>query len=210
MDQKEWAAAVNAAIADEVKRRRSELGMSAEALAARCAELGYPLSRQVIAKLESGSRNGPTPAELLVLARALQMPAVALVLPLRQGPTTRPTPLLESSPWEAVAWFTGEDRDATANAPAGSPQGALDAFRRHDRLLRTALISTRMADERRRDAQLAAPEDYERSSAAATQLEQVAQRDRSDLLAARRALREQGLFPPPLPDDLTHVDPEPA
>ncbi|GAA2255839.1 hypothetical protein GCM10010430_44590 [Kitasatospora cystarginea] len=211
MDQKEWAAAVDAGIAAEIKRRRAVLGLSAEALAARCADLGYPMSRQVISKLESGGRNGPTPAELLVLARALEMPPVALLLPLAQGPTTYPTPLTKCSPWEAVAWFTGEDRGAAAGAPeAGSPQAALDAFRRHDRLVRTALLSSKLAAERRQDAQLAAPEDYERANTTAGQLEAVAHNDRSDLLAARRALREQGLFPPPLPEALGHIDPESA
>ncbi|MGW3183176.1 helix-turn-helix transcriptional regulator [Kitasatospora sp. NPDC001119] len=198
---------MDAAIAREIKRRRTELGLSAEALGARCADLGYPLTRQVIAKLEQGARNGPTPAELLILARALEMPAVSLILPLGQGATARPTPLSESTPWEAVAWFTGEDRATLPGVPeAGSPQAILDAFRRHDRLVRTALLSTRMAAERRRDAQLAPPDEYEQTDTAAAQLEQVAQTDRSDLLAARRALRDQGLFPPPLPADLAHID----
>ncbi|MFF2746405.1 helix-turn-helix transcriptional regulator [Kitasatospora sp. NPDC058048] len=211
MDQKTWSTVVDAAIAREIKRRRAELGLSAEALGARCADLGYPLTRQVIAKLESGARSGPTPAELLILARALEMPPVSLILPLGQGPMTRPTPLSESTPWEAVAWFTGEDRAALPETPeAGSPQAILDAFRRHDRLVRTALLSTRMAAERRRDAQLAPPDDYERTDTAAAQLEQVAQADRSDLLAARRALRDQSLFPPPLPADLAHIDREQA
>ncbi|MER7701561.1 helix-turn-helix transcriptional regulator [Kitasatospora sp. NPDC097605] len=211
MDQKAWSAAVDAAIAREVKRRRAELGLSAEALGARCADLGYPLTRQVIAKLESGARSGPTPAELFILARALEMPPVSLILPLDQGPTTRPTPLSESTPWEAAAWFTGEDRATLPDPPeAGSPQAVLDAFRRHDRLVRTALLSTRMAAERRRDAQLAPPDEYERADTAAAQLEYVAQADRSDVLAARRALRDQGLFPPPLPADLAHIDREEA
>ncbi|MFE4518715.1 hypothetical protein ACFRMQ_31550 [Kitasatospora sp. NPDC056783] len=63
-----------------------------------------------------------------------------------------------------------------------------------------------MAAERRRDAQLAPPDEYERTNTAAAQLEQVAQTDRSELLTARQALREQGLFPPPLPADLAHID----
>ncbi|MFJ9446391.1 helix-turn-helix transcriptional regulator [Kitasatospora sp. NPDC101235] len=200
---------MDAAIAREIKRRRAQLGLSAEALGARCADLGYPMTRQVIAKLEQGARNGPTPAELLILARALEMPPVSLILPLGQGPTAHPTPHTESTPWQLVAWFTGEDRTALPEPPeAGSPQAVLDAFRRHDRLVRTALLSTRMAAERRRDAQLAPPDEYERANTSAAQLEQVAQTDRSDLLTARRALRDQDFFPPPLPAELSHIDRE--
>lgn len=210
MDQATWAAELTARIAAELKKQRAAKGLTAEALSEACSALGFPISRLAISRLESGRRSAMEIAEFLVLAQALDIPPVSLAFPLTQGPTTHMAPLVETSTWEAATWFTGENALASP-APAGTPRADLDAFRRHDRLVRTALLSYKLAAERRQEAQTTVDaQEFERVNRAARQLEAIAHQDQVDLLAARRALREQGLFPPPLPQALAFIDPEPA
>ena len=65
-----------------VSRRRHALKMTASELSRRTAELGYPISRGAIAKIESSLRSGKVDvAEVLVLAAALDMPPVLLLFP---------------------------------------------------------------------------------------------------------------------------------
>jgi len=63
-----------------VKRRRNALRITASELSRRTAELGYPISRGAIAKIESNSRSGKVDvAELLVLSAALDIPPLLLL-----------------------------------------------------------------------------------------------------------------------------------
>ncbi|MFJ7281078.1 helix-turn-helix domain-containing protein [Kitasatospora sp. NPDC098663] len=203
MEQSEWTTALATATGAAIRSRRKSLGLSADALGKRCADLGVAINRQVISRMEAGQRE-LSQGEVLVLARALEMPPVALIVPLDQEPTVHATPTLELPTAEALVWVTGEEP-----SDAGSqPQAVLLALRRHNRLVRTTMLSTGQAEERRRDAQLADPDDYQRVNEAAKQLEDVAHRDRVDVLAARRQLREMGAFPPPLPPTIAFVDPE--
>jgi transcriptional regulator with XRE-family HTH domain len=76
-------------------------------LSARCDDLGLPLDRNVIAKLENGHRNSVTVDEVYVLAAALEIPPLLLfgvgteesaeILPEHHAPAFR-----------AAQWFTGE------------------------------------------------------------------------------------------------------
>ncbi|SNT59080.1 hypothetical protein SAMN05443665_105150 [Actinomadura meyerae] len=84
--------------------------MSAQALADRCAELGMPdLKRQAITNLENGRRGMVTVEELLVLARALDVPPVLLFIPLDGHTDLEITPKLTMRSWEALLWVSGED-----------------------------------------------------------------------------------------------------
>src|SRR5271155_3459186 len=74
--QKELALRVGVAVAT----RRKELNLTASALAERTADLGYPVSRVAIGKIETGHREGKFDlAELVVLAKAIGVPAVMLL-----------------------------------------------------------------------------------------------------------------------------------
>lgn len=55
-DVPEWADHVMATVANEVKRRRKEIGWSAQQLSDRCKDIGHPIPRNVIANMESGRR----------------------------------------------------------------------------------------------------------------------------------------------------------
>ncbi|MEB3020392.1 helix-turn-helix domain-containing protein [[Mycobacterium] crassicus] len=65
-----------------VKQRRTALRLTAAELSRRTAGLGYPISRGAIAKIESQARSGKIDvAEVLVLARALDVPPALLLFP---------------------------------------------------------------------------------------------------------------------------------
>lgn len=85
--------------------------MSAQQLADRTAELGYPLTRSTIASLESGRRGTVTLADLLVLAMALDVPPVALVFPVGRVASVEPLPGVTDDPLAAAEWWSGRDLD---------------------------------------------------------------------------------------------------
>jgi len=92
-----------------VKTRRAALKLSASEVARRTSELGYPISRGAIAKIESNSRSGKVDvAELFALAAALDIPPVLLLF---QGfPAGEPVevrPGVEVSVEDAVEWVGG-------------------------------------------------------------------------------------------------------
>jgi transcriptional regulator with XRE-family HTH domain len=96
-----------------VRARRLEQGMSAVQLSKRTAELGYPITRGTIAKIESNSRNGKLDlTEVMALAAALEVPPILLVYP--DGPF-KPIEMLPDMPEDSIRaamWFTGEWTEA--------------------------------------------------------------------------------------------------
>lgn len=105
---RETAARIGKAVAD----RRKALGMTAQQLAERCADLDVPIHRTTITKIENGRPRFDL-GELVVLASALDVAPVALIYP------DLPDGLVERLPGDtgasaaAVWWFTGE-HDETA------------------------------------------------------------------------------------------------
>lgn len=88
--------------------------MSAVKLAARTTELGYPIHRVAISKLESGERAITVP-ELVILAAALNTVPLALLLPSTADETIEILPGNEMTGAAAIGWFTG----TTSGTPAG-------------------------------------------------------------------------------------------
>ena len=121
---RKWSSDMVKQIGRTVKAARR--GRTAQQISDRCGELGYPLTRTVIAKLESGHRGDTlTVPELLVIAAALEIPPALLLFPefpdgrkapgLPDQPPPDPQPrqvkLLpdrESTGYEAVKWLVGE------------------------------------------------------------------------------------------------------
>jgi transcriptional regulator with XRE-family HTH domain len=93
-----------------VSWRRNALRLTASELARRTAELGYPISRGAIAKIESNVRSGKIDvAEVLVLAAALDIPPVLLLFP--QVATDGGTVILPNfmtKEDDAVRWMAGQ------------------------------------------------------------------------------------------------------
>lgn len=77
-----WGEQTVQRVANEVRRRRTELKLSAQALADRTATLGHPVSRTTIADLELGRRGERLLLpDLIVLAAALHTSPGALLYP---------------------------------------------------------------------------------------------------------------------------------
>ncbi len=106
-----WADALVKRAGEAAKTLRGK--RSAKWLSDRTAELGYRLSPQVIARLDSGRRAGHLEvAELMVLARALGVAPVLLLFPFLLDGPVEVLPGVEAPSGMALRWFTGEDRDS--------------------------------------------------------------------------------------------------
>ena len=87
---------------------RTARGLRAQQLADRCAELGAPIKRSVLANLENGRRDFLTVTELLVLAAALGVAPTLLVFPLDDATAdVEVLPSVTAPAWNAAPWFTG-------------------------------------------------------------------------------------------------------
>ncbi|SBT91373.1 hypothetical protein GA0115233_10305 [Streptomyces sp. DI166] len=141
----EWAAQIAKLVGRGVAHYRGQARdirggkLTAQALADRCAGLGLPMDRTVIAKLEKGTRQTITVGELVVLARALNIPPVQLLFPLGRETETEIFPGESVGTWEALKWFTGE-QELIPTSPTDNEFKTQDAqgvrfFREHDRLV---------------------------------------------------------------------------
>ena len=110
----DWPARVAASVGRRVayfrERTTDEHGrkLTAQALADRCAQLGLPLARPTIAKLEKGFRETITVGEVQVLARALGVSPLMLLFPLGQAETAEVLPGKNVTPFDAMQWFADE------------------------------------------------------------------------------------------------------
>lgn len=106
---KRWQEDLAARVGRAVKRARKDLGWTAIELSRRCTDLGFPMSRVAISKIESNSRAGKLDlAELIVLAEALDVPPVALIYPYLPAGEVEVLPGHFTPSSDAVWWFTGE------------------------------------------------------------------------------------------------------
>lgn len=110
---RDWGEEQAHRIALEIRRLRGK-DRTAQWVADRTKELGYPLTRTVISDLEVGRRRYVTTAELIILARALDTAPIALMYPAPYRDTIQvlPTPeggiAHELEKIVAVQWFSGD------------------------------------------------------------------------------------------------------
>ncbi len=92
-----------------VRTRRKALNLTASELSRRTAELGYPITRGAIAKIESEVRSGKIDvAEVLVLAAALDIPPVLMLFPnFSTDGAHRVLPGVSVRNEDAVRWTAG-------------------------------------------------------------------------------------------------------
>ncbi|MYW00584.1 helix-turn-helix transcriptional regulator [Streptomyces sp. SID3343] len=206
MTQNEQAPNLVAVVAGEVRRHRKARKMSAQQLADACTALGVEMQRGVLANLEIGRRESLDVTELVVLAKALDVPPIALLFPVGHVPSVSPTPGVAADMWDALAWFTGET-PLSELPPADSPRARLEAFRHHAVAVEAALASARLAHERRRLATVNLdPAEHERLGQVAAQYERLAFEDTLALRDLRARMRDRGLEPPVPPVALAHID----
>lgn len=105
---KKWELDLAERVGRAVAARRKDLGMTAMDVAAKTADLGYPITRQAVAKIENNSRAGKVDlAELIVPAAALDLSPLQLVFPdLVDGPVEI-LPGREATSLRAADWFAG-------------------------------------------------------------------------------------------------------
>ena len=135
--------------------------MTVQALADRCAELGLPLGRLTITKLERGNRQAVTPAEVMVLAVALEVPPVELIFPVGQSEDVEILPGRKVPPLDGLRWFSGElaldvtEAALTARAPRVGEESAGLLLEEHEavtgRLAQMEADAAQAADIARRE-----------------------------------------------------------
>ncbi|MFB6567871.1 MULTISPECIES: helix-turn-helix domain-containing protein [Streptomyces] len=201
-DVPEWADRIKANVAGEVRRRRKEMGWSAQDLADRCEQLGHPIPRNVIANMESGRRANLPLVDVMVLAAALQTYPPCLIFPVGYVDRTQELPFQDLIPtWEALRRFTGEEEVSLHDA------GLVPDFERHASLVRTALAALE-EEEQARFAAKTATSRAQREEAERKRNEYADQAisAKYSLRYLRRDIRDEGATPPDLPPALGDVD----
>ncbi|WP_406094492.1 helix-turn-helix domain-containing protein [Streptomyces sp. NBC_01013] len=199
----EWVDRVQANVAGEVRRRRKEMGWSAQELADRCEQLGHPIPRNVIANMESGRRAGLPLVDVLVLAAALETYPACLVFPVGYVDRTQELPFEHLVPtWDALRRFTGEQE------VPGHDAGLVPDFEIHASLVSTALVALDEEEQARFAVKTATSRaQQEEAERKRTEYADRAVSAKYKLRYLRRDLLDDGAIPPDLPPALHDVDP---
>ncbi len=125
--------------------------MTAVQLSARCEELGLPIHRTTLSKIEKG-RSSFDLAELIILARALNVPPLELIYPDLPDGMTEVWPSTDARSIDAAQWFTGErllaTDDETGHATPVEMDGA--AFPRIEVARMISNAAQRLSDQQLR------------------------------------------------------------
>ena len=205
-DIPEWPDQVMATVAAEVRRRRRDLGMSAQDLADACEEIGYPIPRNVIANMESGRRATLPLVEVMVLAEALRTYPICLLYPVGYVKEVQRLPFMDPvRTWDAMHWFTGESDEF---GEFGAEDAMLRSFRAHATYQRAALAALKSEKRERWKAETATdPAERDEALRAQADYAERAFQAKYRLRTARAFIREDGGTPPHLPPELADVDP---
>ncbi|MCX5114369.1 helix-turn-helix transcriptional regulator [Streptomyces sp. NBC_00378] len=101
-------------IASKVKDFRVSKGLTKQELGERLTDLGIPWNRFTVSGLESGKRQNVTVVEWLALARVLDVPPLALMLPLGEADRVEVIPGEAIHPDLARKWIIGEEQAVNA------------------------------------------------------------------------------------------------
>jgi transcriptional regulator with XRE-family HTH domain len=108
-DARKWEESMTARFGEAVRRRRKQLGLTAVELSKKLGDQGYPMKRVMITVIETNARNGKLDvAELLALARALEIPPVLLLFPDYPDTEVEFLPGVTTDCERAVRWLAGE------------------------------------------------------------------------------------------------------
>lgn len=210
------AAQIGARVARFRKQPRNGRPMSTQTLADRMTALGHPMDRTVLVKLEKGGRQSVTVAELVVLAKALGVPPIALIYSPGWEDEAEALPGHTVPVWNAMKWFAGEQPLANPGGEGVAPEelrelredrAGLESYRWHDQYVADWRADHAAAEKAREQAEKAAT-DTERAALLdqAKTREQLAETRLAPLHAARSRLREHGMRLPELPEELQHID----
>lgn len=108
---KEWAGSLAEEFGQAVKFWREKMELTAVELSNRTREIGYPITRATIAKIESNSRNSKVDvAEVLTLATALHVAPIDLIFPGLPDRRHSATQRVQTPSEQAQEWFTANPR----------------------------------------------------------------------------------------------------
>lgn len=219
---REWVARFTAAIGKRVEHYRTKNKMTVQAVADACAEeMGVPLDRSVIAKLEKGLRQGISVGELIAIAKAIGVPPILLVFPLGQEDSeeVEVLPGFMANTWEVVKWFTGEQsfpqQDENGRYYTMQPDhqaweanaGAMNGYRFHEQFVTEWRNVSRRADFRREVAKTTTnPKEAEDNLQRAGEDDERIQQIEKELVRLRATMRRERIAPPNLPTGLAHLD----
>ncbi|HKS47406.1 MAG TPA: helix-turn-helix transcriptional regulator [Amycolatopsis sp.] len=231
----EWHKHLAEVVATEIKRHRKRRRMSAQRLSDATAELGAPIPRTVLSNFENGRRPTISLAELLVIARALEVPPILLIFPIGRVDRSEFLPGAQAEPWIAARWFSGEE-DLEDVLPHKSGQewhkdGRLpvELFRDHDhwsaQLVRAQanflkaqqnLIAAEATGEDPNPAWLQENEYYDNIESGRSSRKQMVnllrrevERTERSLQRVRDDMRAADLIPPKLWPDFAYLEGEP-
>lgn len=202
-DVPEWVDRIKNNVAGEVRRRRKEMGWSAQRLAERCEELGHPIPRNVIANLESGRRANLPLVDVMILAAALYTSPICLIFPIGYVEETQELPFRHPiSTWDAMRMFTGEEPGYYSDA------GLIPEFNRHASLVRTIEAALREAERAGFAAETAAnPAQREEAERKRDSYNAQVKEATWQLQMVRGQIRDEAATPPELPPALADIDP---
>lgn len=142
----QWDTALHTRIAAAIKAQRK--GSSAQQLADRTAELGYPISRAQIANYESRRKQGLDVAELLIIAAALDVPPLSLLYPDLPDGEVEAIPDWPMSSFDAYLWASGVSPSFLNPGAQSNLALLLDAVReRWEKLKELSRLHVRVATE---------------------------------------------------------------
>ena len=101
-----WHRQTSKRVGEAVAKFRKDAGMTAQQLAERCKELGVPIHRTTITKIEGG-RSRFDLGELLILAVALDVPPIVLLYPGLPDGEVEIIPGRVGTSWTAFQWAAG-------------------------------------------------------------------------------------------------------
>jgi transcriptional regulator with XRE-family HTH domain len=105
---KEWELELSRRVGTAVQTHRKALKLTAQQLAERTRDIGYPVSRVAISKIEGNLRAGKLDvAELLILAAALDVPPLVLLFPGLPDEAVEVIPGQPGTSWDGYLWATG-------------------------------------------------------------------------------------------------------
>jgi transcriptional regulator with XRE-family HTH domain len=204
--QETWPTRFTRAAATEIQRHRKMRGWSAQKLSDECAVYGLDMPRSTLADLENGRRASLGVAELVIIAKALDVPPLQLLFPVGYAAESELLPGEERGAFRSAMWFSGEGPFPGIGDDAylveitsdwiDANGGPLSLYRAYDRALDSEMNALRRA--RQMDERAATGDELQREafSAAAAALRQTAEQSRAGRESVRREAERLGLRPP--------------
>lgn len=181
-------------VSASLARLRQEQRLTYTEISARLTALGQPIPTIGLTRIEKGERRVDID-EVVALAQVFNVPPIMLMFPIGMAEETELLPGQRLDPWKAAKWFMG--KEALDPLPRSREAAVMGLFEKHDLLMEEAGSArsevTLWPSETGEDPKFKAAERRWR----------IALRD---FRMVRAQIRQFGLNPPELDEDLLMVD----